>query len=293
MFKPILNAVLTAALMAAPLLARAHDDRGYDEPYDRGRGVASRPYAGVVTAELGRMAQIEIVDRGSGRALPIYRHHNDWYVAGEPGRSYSIRVRSDVGRPLVAVASVDGVNVISGQTAGYDQIGYALTPHDGLRIDGWRKSYQQVARFKFANGSRAYATRTGRPDHLGVIGIALFRNDPRYDGDRHDERYDDRYDGRYDGYGDDGRRAPYAKSYRGAPQPQFGTAHGSLARSPTDAHDYAYARGRPDEVIRIHYDSRQNLVARGIIPPQERGDGRYGPNPFPVSARDGFVPNPW
>lgn len=280
----MMNKMLTIAAITIaagqPLLAVANDDRyrgdgRYDAPYDNRYG---REYGGVV-ASVGRLARVEVVDRKTGRSLPVYRYRNDWYVAGEPGRNYSIRLRSEVGRPLVAVASVDGVNVISGQNAGYDQIGYALTPHDGLRIDGWRKSYSQVARFKFTRGGQAYATRTGRPDNLGVIGIALFRDDLR--------RYDD------DGYGGDPRRAPYAKSYPGAPQPQFGTAHGGLVRSPSDTDDYAYARGRPDETIRIYYDSRQNLIARGIIPPQGYADGRRVPNPFPVAGREGFVPNPW
>ena len=48
------------------------------------------------------------------------------------------------------------------------------------------------------------------------------------------------------------------------------------------------ASDEPDEVIRIYYDSRKNLVARGIIPrPHDRVADRL-PEPFP----NGFVPDP-
>ena len=47
------------------------------------------------------------------------------------------------------------------------------------------------------------------------------------------------------------------------------------------------ASSTPDEIIRIYYDSRKNLVARGIIPPHWRVAGRV-PEPFPQA----FVPDP-
>ena len=42
---------------------------------------------------------------------------------------------------------------------------------------------------------------------------------------------------------------------------------------------------RRDELIAIHYDSRDNLLAMGVIPRP-----RSMPNPFPATA--GFVPDP-
>ena len=42
----------------------------------------------------------------------------------------------------------------------------------------------------------------------------------------------------------------------------------------------------PDEVITIYYDSRPNLIARGIIPTPRLAE----PRPFPASF--GFVPDP-
>ncbi len=70
---------------------------------------------------------------------------------------------------------MDGVNVITGKTASPSQSGYVLDPWGLVDIDGWRKSMDQVAAFYFTALPDSYAARTGRPDNVGVIGVALFR----------------------------------------------------------------------------------------------------------------------
>lgn len=96
--------------------------------------------------------------------LPVHRHRGELYVAGEPGHEYEIRLRSREHGRVLAVTSVDGVNVLSGETAATSQGGYVL--------DGWRKNLDEVAAFYFTRLRNSYAARTGRPDHVGVIGIA-------------------------------------------------------------------------------------------------------------------------
>ncbi|MDD3761877.1 MAG: hypothetical protein PHP86_01115 [Nevskiales bacterium] len=229
----------------------------------------------LASAGVGRMADIEVVDRGSGRSLPVYRHDGRWYVAGEPGREYSIRIRNRDGGRLLAVTSVDGVNVISGRTANPRQAGYVLNHHADLVVDGWRKSLDRVARFYFTDLRDAYATRTGRPDDVGVIGVALFRERP----------YRDR-DDRRQPYAKDGR-APEAKSQRG--DDGLGTGHGRSEWSPAEYSHFERASNRPDEVITIYYDSRRNLAARGIVEPPRRRSAWHRPDPFPGQ----FVADPW
>jgi len=72
------------------------------------------------------------------------------------------------------VTSVDGVNVISGATAAPSQSGYVLDPWGSVEIAGWRKSFDDVATFFFTDLGNSYAARTGRPDDVGVIGVAVF-----------------------------------------------------------------------------------------------------------------------
>ena len=111
----------------------------------------------------------------TARVLPVYRKDGQAWVVGTPGREYSVRIRSINGGRLLAVTSVDGVNVISGETASPAQSGYVLDPYSSLDIAGWRKNLARTAAFYFTELPDSYAARTGRPDHVGVIGVAVFR----------------------------------------------------------------------------------------------------------------------
>ena len=116
---------------------------------------------------------LEIVDRDDGQDLAQYRHRGQAWVAGEPGHRYAVRLRNQGPQRVLVVLSVDGVNAISGQTADTGQAGYVLGPWQALEVDGWRKSMDAVARFVFVDPARSYAAQTGRPDNVGVIGIAV------------------------------------------------------------------------------------------------------------------------
>src|SRR6266699_5465773 len=75
--------------------------------------------------------------------------------------------------------SVAGVNVITGDTASPSQSGYVLDAHGSFEIAGWRTSMSRTAAFFFTTLANSYAARTGRPDNVGVIGVAVFRERPR------------------------------------------------------------------------------------------------------------------
>ena len=77
-------------------------------------------------AEAGGLADVEVYDRTSGRTLPVHEHEGRLYVAGEPRHQYELRIRNSSGARVLAVTSVDGVNVISGKTAAENQGGYVI-----------------------------------------------------------------------------------------------------------------------------------------------------------------------
>jgi hypothetical protein len=126
-------------------------------------------------AAVGRMADVTVFDRGTGRPLPVYRHEGRFYIVGRPGNEYEIRICNRAGAEILAVVSVDGVNAVSGETANWHQTGYVLAPYQRLAVKGWRKSLQRVAAFYFTEHANSYAARTGRPQNVGVVGVALFR----------------------------------------------------------------------------------------------------------------------
>ena len=236
-------------------------------------------------ADAGRLAEVEIVSRASGQKLETWRHGGRLYVAGTPGERYALRLANRSGGRLLTVLSVDGVNAVSGETAAARQSGYVLGPWQSAEIRGWRKSLDDVAAFYFTALPDAYAARTGRPDNVGVIGVAVFREyvEPRPEPMP---------------YGALSKQAPAApraaeaaasdavgetKSKREAER--LGTGHGERLNDPTRYTDFRRAGEAPAEVLTIHYDSRENLMARGIIP---RAPRHSHPQPFP----GGFVPDP-
>src|SRR5882757_6314266 len=121
------------------------------------------------------LADVSIIDRDSGVVLDAHYYHGEYWVAGRPGGRYAIEIHNQLGERLLAVTSVDGVNVVSGETAAWDQGGYVFGPGDRYQITGWRKSDAEVAAFTFTDLANSYAARTGRTANVGVIGVAVFR----------------------------------------------------------------------------------------------------------------------
>ena len=256
-----------------------------------------------LAALAGQPAEVEVYDRTDGRLLPIYWHAGERHVAGEPGHEYEIRVRNRTDGRLLAVTSVDGVDVLSGRTASYDQGGYVLDPRGRLSVDGWRKSMDQVAAFYFTSLPNSYAARTGRPDNVGVIGIALFREKYDYRDDviaqsvprSGAEPRDPPSETTVSGNRADSPAPPRAERQADASgvgelakEGRLGTGHGQRIDSGAYYTQFERASSRPDGVIRIYYDSYRNLVAQGIIPRPKYRYVHQTPDPFP----DAFVPDP-
>ena len=222
----------------------------------------------------GGLVDLSIYDRTEARRLPVYWHEGRAYVVGRPGNEYQITLRSRrSGEELLAVVSVDGVNVITGQTADYSQSGYVVGSRSGMDIQGWRRNLGQTAAFYFTSLPDSYAARTGRPDNVGVIGLAVFRRK---------QVPPPAPIGRLESHSDS---APAARSMPA--EPQLGTGHGRHETSPARYVSFERATSSPAEVITLYYDSRANLVARGVIREPVPVAPYPRPTPFP-----GFVPDP-
>jgi len=297
--------VLAAAIAALTLAGAAH---AYADPVD-----------------------LQVVDRQTGRPLQVWRHDGRLFVAGQPGSRYSLRVTNHTDGRVLVVMSVDGLNVLTGETAGYDQRGYIFAAHQSYDILGWRKSLTEVAAFTFAPLPQSYAARTGRPADVGVIGIAAFK-----------ERVIEAQPvAAAPQLRDDVARTPFvANIARVAPRPpmvppadimppapvampppaappppppppalaarsvqetvvvpaerraeKLGTAHGALEQSVTTMVPFDRATAYPQFLSRIEYDTYENLVAAGVIACCRPPDHR--PRPFPANpGANGFVPDP-
>jgi hypothetical protein len=246
-------------------------------------------------ASAGALADLEIYDRTSGRTLPIYEHEGRLYVAGEPRHQYELRIRNSSAGRVLAVTSVDGVNVISGETAAQQQSGYVLGSWESVRVEGWRKNLDEVATFYFTRLADSYAARTGRPHDVGVIGVALFREQRPYYKPCCPPWLEDRAAAPSTAPESSAQAADDAElqgDASGARQrrseSKLGTGHGHREASPAQYVDFKRASSTPDETIVIYYDSRKNLVAQGVLPQPHRWYADRRPDPFP----NGFVPDP-
>jgi hypothetical protein len=249
-------------------------------------------------ATAGELVDVAVVSRTAGQRTPVYHHQGRLYVAGTPGERYAVYVANRTGGRILAVVSVDGINAVTGETAGADQNGYVLGAHQSLEIAGWRKSTSEVAAFYFTQLPDSYAARTDRPDNVGVIGVAVFREfrpprpavlpQPRPYA-RSDDAAREAESSAADAAGAPAASAPsekLAEAHAPRRQEKIGTGHGERERSDVVYTQFRRATNYANETIAIHYDTRANLVARGIIP----GTAPVStPNPFPAGR---FVPDP-
>jgi hypothetical protein len=251
---------------------------------------------GIHAQAAGRIADVQVIDRDTGGVLPMYRSRGEYWVAGRPGARYSIMIQNHRGGRILAVTAVDGVNVISGETGAWGQSGYVFSPGESYEIAGWRKSDAEIAAFNFTSSDRSYATRTGRPANVGVIGVALFLERPvralRYQsfGNRPEA-------GTADSAARAAPSAPMASAPKleevqpyAVPSPKLGTGHGARETSYVQNTSFDRLSTTPNEVIKIRYDSYENLVAMGVVP--SRPAWQVSPNPFPDSALPRYVPDP-
>jgi hypothetical protein len=245
---------------------------------------------------VGDLADVTVVDRSTGQTLPVHWHDGRAYVVGKPGNEYQVIVRNRRGEDLLAVTSVDGVNVLTGQTASPEQSGYVVSPWSRVDIKGWRKSTSEVASFYFTSLPDSYAARTDRPHNVGVIGVALYRRAVRsqpepeaaapFEWGRRPERSDS------GGLANEApgalakRYAPQAESRAPAPSAPLGTGHGRREESQVRYTEFDRSTREPVETIAIYYDSYRNLAARGVL---RTYAGPRDPQPFP----SGFAPDPW
>ena len=252
----------------------------------------------------GQLVDVAVISRATGQRIPVYAHQGRLYVPGTPGERYAVYVANRTGQRVMAVVSVDGINVVTGETASADQNGYVLAPGQWFEINGWRKNMNEVASFYFTRLPDSYAARTDRPGHVGVIGVAAFREWqrprplpqpmtpplPKRDANAHEAESRAQADTAAD--------APAASAPEGSAaqeaargrilerQEKIGTGHGERERSEVVYTNFRRATSHPAETLTLYYDTQANLVARGVIPGPTPV---VAPNPFPGGR---FVPDP-
>ena len=260
------------------------------------------------SAACAAVGTLDVVTRDNGQVLPVYPKDGRRWIVGAPGREYSVRVCNRTSTRVLAVMSVDGVNIVTGDTASPAQSGYVLSAWECADINGWRKSMERTAAFYFTELPDAYATRTGRPENVGVIGVAFFREKAppvvswkdkvsrmaAAEEAASDGPYDAKKEATQGAARSEAQNSERARADAAAPAPpaaaplaKLGTGHGRSEESPTQMVAFERESAAPNETIALHYDRRENLVAMGVLP---RPYAAHSPNPFPAWPH--FVPDP-
>jgi hypothetical protein len=197
------------------------------------------------------------VEGEDGATLPTYEHGGVTYVRGEYGQRYNLRISNSTGHRVEAVVTVDGRDVLTGETGDFvHQRGYVVPAWGSVVIDGFRQSYSDVAAFRFTSPGESYSARRGTPENVGVVGVAIFRErsrpavarpriavPPTADDSEPKRRGDADRSG---GASAEAQGAPKAQEPSAAP-PRTGTAAGDAPAGGGRAYDYGYEDVPRDE----------------------------------------------
>jgi len=171
--------VAPSSLLWASLLAAACSTASADQPAVL-VGPAPPPGTaialGIADAKIRAPYDVQII-RGNGDTLPTYAHANRFYVQGNAGDRYIIRVTNPTAHRVEAVVSVDGLDVIDGENGDLRKRGYVVPPYGNVKIEGFRTSTSDVATFRFSSVDGSYAGKKGKARNVGVIAVAIFEEE--------------------------------------------------------------------------------------------------------------------
>jgi len=131
---------------------------------------------GVAPDKVRAPYDVQIIREG-GETAPTYAHRDRFYVAGNSGERYTIRITNPTASRIEAVVSVDGLDVVDGEAGDLRKRGYVVPPYGETRIEGFRTSHEDVATFRFSSVKDSYAGKKGVARNVGVIAVALFEEE--------------------------------------------------------------------------------------------------------------------
>jgi hypothetical protein len=109
----------------------------------------------------------------NGNNVKEYVQNGHTYIEAKSGSTFSIRLKNNEGSRVMAIISVDGIDVITGDKASDTKTGYVLAPYSSVEIKGYRVDSESEATFKFTKVGRGkgYAEIKGDSSNVGSIGV--------------------------------------------------------------------------------------------------------------------------
>ena len=113
----------------------------------------------------------------NGSRCKQYNHDGKTFIEAKKGSEYTIEIKNNTWQRVLAVCSVDGLDILNGKPAVENGPGYVISGYNTGRFDGFRVSNETVAKFIFdyKNSSYAASKEDGSEKNVGVIGVRIFQ----------------------------------------------------------------------------------------------------------------------
>lgn len=212
----------------------------------------------------------------NGHPAKEYFHEGNVYIEGREGTPFSVKIRNNGYRRIVAIPTIDGISVLNAKKGNFDGPGYIIDGYSQYVVSGWRKSDKEVAEFYFSSPEKSYTNQLyGERMNIGVIGVAIFREKikmPEYF--KHDHIH--QAAALFRGDGIDGQLMRDSNNIKmsamsmnanvnnvKAFKADLGTGWGETKKSEVQTADFD-REASPDSVMTIYYNSRKGLEEMGV-----------------------------
>lgn len=218
------------------------------------------------------------------------------YVEARKNSTFNIKISNSTPAKILAVPTVDGVSVIDGKEGKYSSPGYVIEPYGNVIIDGWRVGNNNIRKFQFSKKKASYSNKRGFGSaNNGIIGVAIFkekvyRDSPNISTTPPWKSYP------YD----------FPKTFLGnissVLTASAGNSRGMTHNSVSDSfgtkmgvEQYSHStkvtfirRNQPSTVLELHYLSRRDLEAIGVIKRKKKIINNAEAFPKENNNRDGY-----
>lgn len=141
----------------------------------------------------------------NGSRCKQYFHEGRTFIEAKDGSEYTIEIKNNTWSRILAICSVDGLDILTGKPAVESNPGYVISSYNVGKFDGFRVSDDKIAKFVFGSKGSSYAADKGDGSerNVGVIGVKLFQEKvkaPVYRTEVHHHHYKKPQSSPYDDY---------------------------------------------------------------------------------------------
>lgn len=240
----------------------------------------------------------------NGRHVTEVQFTGHTYIEGRKNSIYELQIRNITPNRILAIPSVDGLNVLNGESCGVDSPGYVIDPWKVITIPGWKVDSEQAAKFTFkpqnasSPGDKTYTEQMGADAaNQGMIGVMVFKQKIQQPFDLLRDYHwvkphsgQPMFDASYTTSNCCGSMKPFPNDiFIGSVQTaadadkSLGTGFGDATEFKTQDTEFDKASDNPDSVFVMYYDTVQGLKKRGVPVEKFRPATTIEPNPFPAS----------